>query len=92
MPDLQTALQNAIQKQLMAQQRGETSYKNFIESPEGKILSAKAMTDPATSKYLRDMREWYMRDAHTSAGLPYTPGGQPSAKDQEGFKVIGPKK
>lgn len=84
--------QNAIQKQLMAQQRGETSYKNFIESPEGKILSAKAMTDPATSKYLREMREWYMRDAHTSAGLPYTPGGQPSAKDQEGFKVIGPKK
>jgi hypothetical protein len=81
--------QSAIQKQLLAQQRGETSYKNFLESYEGKALSAKAMTDPSASKYLRDMRNYYIREAYTGAGLPYAPIKEPS---DSGFKVLGPVK
>lgn len=83
--------QNLIQKNLMAQQRGETAFKDYLSTPEGKIQSTKAVSDPAAAKYLRDLRNWYMNDAYTGAGLKYNPGGQPSAKDQQGFKVLGVK-
>ena len=83
--------QNKIQKNLLAQQRGEAAYKDYLATPEGQLMSTGAIKDSAKAKYLRDLREWYMRDAHTSAGLSYTPGGQPSAADQSGFKVLGPK-
>jgi hypothetical protein len=83
--------QNMIQKNLMAQQRGETAFKDYLSTPEGKIQSTKAVSDPAAAKYLRDLRNWYMNDAYTGAGLKYNPGGQPSAKDQQGFKVLGVK-
>lgn len=83
--------QNMIQKNLMAQQRGEAAFKDYLSTPEGKIQSTKAVSDPAAAKYLRDLRNWYMNDAYTGAGLKYNPGGQPSAKDQQGFKVLGVK-
>lgn len=83
--------QGKIQKMLYAQQRGEAAFKDYLNTPEGKIQSTKAISDPAAAKYLRDLRNWYMNDAYTGAGLTYNPGGQPSAKDQQGFKVLGVK-
>jgi len=81
--------QNMIQKRLMAEQRGQTAYNDFLGSYEGKALSAKAMTDPNASKYLRDVRNHYIREAYTGVGLPYDPIKNPS---DSGFKVLGPVK
>jgi hypothetical protein len=81
--------QNMIQKRLMAEQRGQTAYNDFLGSYEGKALSAKAMTDPNASKYLRDVRNHYIREAYTGVGLSYDPIKNPS---DSGFKVLGPVK
>jgi hypothetical protein len=63
---------NQVQKQLLAQQRAETAYKDFLATPEGKAISAKAISDPQASRDLAQLREAYMQQAHVAAGLSYT--------------------
>jgi hypothetical protein len=81
--------QNMIQKRLTAEQRGQTEYDNFMKTPQGNALSIKSMTDPATAKYLNELRNYFKQEAYTGVGLTYAPIKNPS---DSGFKVLGPVK